>query len=114
MERIRLLVTLLALCAGTPAAFAQQDEDAPPRPISDVVEATLHCYPNYSRSGPLTGDVDITVTVDAGGHATSVSTPAGTPDRVAAAAQCVGVRLKYKPAVQDGQPVPARCTHSPT
>jgi TonB family protein len=102
------LAILLVLLARMPVALSQQEAGAPPRPASDVIEATLQCYASHSRSGPLTGEAEITVTIDAEGHASSIATPPGTPDRVAAAAQCVGLRLKYRPALQDGQPVPGK------
>jgi TonB family protein len=75
---------------------------------SDLVESTLACYANHAATGPLTGSVEIAVTVGADGRATSVTTPAGTPDRMAAAAQCVGARLAYQPALSDGEPVTGR------
>lgn len=99
----RLLSPVLGMAIGM-VAYAQSG-DRPAVTASDVVDATLHCFASYAAAGPLTGDVEIEVSVGADGRATAVSTPAGTPDRLAAAAQCVGVRLKYRPALREGQPV---------
>lgn len=96
---------LATAAMATPAAGAESRE---PAMASDLIENTLACYANYAATGPLTGEVDIVVNVGADGQATSVATPAGTPDRMAAAAHCVGVRLKYRPALQDGVPVAAK------
>lgn len=108
MDRVPTTTILVAVLVSGPAAWAQQQGDAPPRPHDDVAEATLQCYASYAGSGALTGEVEITVTVGPDGRATSVASPAGTPDRLAAAAQCVGIRLKYQPALRDGQPVPGK------
>lgn len=99
-----IVVAVAAAHAGVDAT-AQTAEDVPASVLSDRIEATLHCYANYAATGPLTGEVEVTVAVGADGRATSVASPPGTPDRLAAAAQCVGVRLKYRPALQDGEPV---------
>lgn len=98
----------VALIVIAPAGDALSGESAESRPASvasDVVDATILCYGNYIRSGPLTGSYDVTVAVGAHGKATSVTTPPGTPERAAAAAQCVGARLQYKPALDNGVPV---------
>jgi TonB family protein len=97
----------VAVVTGAAAASDGEDSRAAAA-VSDVARATIECHANYGRSGPLTGDVEIDVSVAADGRATSVTTPAGTPDRLAAAAQCVGVRLKYQPALHEGQPVADR------
>lgn len=91
-----------------------QEGDRSPTPATEIFEATLHCYSIHARNGPLTGDVEVTVAVGPDGRATSVTTPAGTGDRMAAAAQCVGARLKYRPALRDGQPVTAKLVLSVT
>lgn len=88
------------MAASAPA----RAEDSGPEVASDVIEATLHCHASYAGAGPVTGEVEILVAVGSDGVATSVTTPPGTLDRIAAAAQCVGVRLKYRPGRRDGQP----------
>lgn len=112
MHRMRLpdaARALLSACAALAAAAAgAQDGDRAPRPQSDLLEATIRCYDDYARHGPLTGAVDISVTVGTDGRATSVITPPGTGDRMAAAAQCVGLRLAYQPALRDGEAVTER------
>lgn len=101
----RPLLPAIALLAAMAHA---QDGERPPQPLGDVVDAAVHCYQVHARSGPLTGSVEVTVVVGADGRASAVTAPPGTHDRVAAAAQCVGVRLKYQPALRDGQPVPEK------
>jgi TonB family protein len=101
-----MLLPALAWLAAVAADAQERDRHA--RPLSDALDATIHCYESYAVSGPLTGSVEIAVTVGADGQATSVTTPPGTGDRMAAAAQCVGVRLAYRPALSDGEPVTGR------
>jgi len=43
--------------------------------------------------------------VDAEGRVTGASSPPGTADRLAAAAQCVAATMRYEPATLDGEPV---------
>jgi TonB family protein len=85
--------------------LAQVATDRPPRPTTDVVESTIRCHAMHGRGGSLTGTVDITVTVGVDGRASAVATPPGPDDRAAVAAQCVGIALRYQPAIHDGQPV---------
>lgn len=112
MNRMRTPVVLRLLLSGfailAAVAADAQDGDRQARPLSDVLDATLHCYANYAHTGPLTGSVEIAVAVGADGRATSVTTPPGTGDRMAAAAQCVGLRLEYQPALLDGAAVSQR------
>lgn len=96
---------MLAVVSAGGRASADTGETRAASIASDLIEAAIHCYGNYARSGPLTGAVDVTVAVGADGHATSAATPAGTVERLAAAAQCVGTRLQYRPARADGKPV---------
>lgn len=105
---MRLLTTVVNIALAAAVIPAQAAENREPSVASDLVESTLHCYANYAHSGPLTGAVEIVVAVGADGRATSVTTPPGTGDRMAAAAQCVGVRLEYQPALRDGVPVAGR------
>ena len=102
-----VVVAILIVASAGADASAATGETRPAAVASDLVEATIHCYGNYARSGPLTGSIDVTVAVDADGHATSATTPSGAAERLAAAAQCVGTRLRYRPALADGQPVAA-------
>lgn len=98
-----ILFLLLAAASGE-ASTESATADMPPQPPADITAATLHCHETYAHDGPLTGIVGITVAVGADGRATSVTTPPGTPARLAAAAQCVGVRLEYTPALRGGEP----------
>jgi TonB family protein len=92
------------LAAGLLAAAADEAATRPPHPASDVVDATLRCYAIHGRNGSLTGTVDISVNVGADGRASAVMSPPDTAEHLAAAAQCVGVLLRWQPALQDGAP----------
>jgi len=85
--------------------LAQDVSDRPPRPTTDLVEAVVRCHAMHGRNGSLTGTVDITVNVGADGRPSAVTTPPGVSDHLAGAAQCVGVMLRYQPALRDGVPV---------
>jgi TonB family protein len=99
-----LLASLLLMSTATAddAAFR------PARPAAEVDSAVLRCFAIHNRNGPVTGTVEITVTVSAEGKATAAMTPPGTEERLAAAAQCAGVMLTYLPAKRDGAPVEDR------
>jgi TonB family protein len=95
-----ILASLLLLSAAT----ADDADFRPARPAGEVDAAVLHCFAIHNRNGPATGTTEITVTVNAEGKATAVTTPPGTEERLAAAAQCAGVMLSYVPAKRDGVP----------
>jgi TonB family protein len=105
---VRPFATAVNIALAVAATSGQAGEARTPSVASDLIESTLICYAQYAHQGPLTGAIEISVTVDAGGRATSVTTPPGTGDRMAAAAQCVGARLAYQPALSDGEPVTGR------
>lgn len=96
-----ILASLLLMSAVAPndAGFH------PARPAGEVNDAVLHCFAIHNRSGPMTGTTEITVTVNAEGKATAVTTPPGAEERLAAAARCAGVMLTYVPAKRGGVPV---------
>ena len=71
---------------------------------------TDNCYATHSRDGVVTGEVEVTIMVDAQGRVTGASSPAGTEERLAAAAQCVAVTMHYEPATQNGEPVPGKAS----
>lgn len=93
---------LLSAAAADDAGFR------PARPAAEVDSAVLKCFAVHNRSGPVTGTAEITVTVNAAGKAAAVTTPPGTEEHLAAAAQCTGVMLTYVPAKRDGVPVDDR------
>ena len=99
-----ILASLLLMSA----AAADDAGFRPTRPAAEVDSAVLHCFAIHNRSGPVTGTAEITVTVNAAGKATAVTTPPGTEERLAAAAQCAGVMLTYVPAKRDGVAVEDR------
>ncbi|MGH8198549.1 MAG: TonB family protein [Steroidobacteraceae bacterium] len=64
----------------------------------------------HSRSGQVTGEAEVTVSVDPAGRVTGASSAPGTADRLAAAAECVAVTMRFEPALQDGKPVAGKLT----
>ena len=101
-----------AAAAVGAVALAAAAADLPPRPATEIQDTVLRCHAMHSRNGPVTGSVELTVAVDAEGRATGVATPPGTHDRVAAAAQCVGISLRYQPATEAEVAVPGQLTLS--
>ncbi|MGE0465000.1 MAG: energy transducer TonB [Steroidobacteraceae bacterium] len=99
-----ILASLLLMSA----AAADDAGFRPARPAGEVDSAVLHCFAIHNRTGPVTGTAEITVTVNAEGKATAVTTPPGTEEGLAAAAQCAGVMLTYVPAKRDGVAVEDR------
>ncbi len=99
-----MLAAVVGVMATTPA-LADQDSLRPPRPLGNVSNATDNCYAMHSRGGVVTGEVEVTIMVDAQGRVTGASSPAGTQERLAAAAQCVAVTMRYEPATLSGEPV---------
>lgn len=80
----------------------------PPRPLGNPSNAVDNCYRLHSRSGVVTGEVEVTVSVDAEGRVTGAMSEPGTPELLAAAAQCVAVTMRFEPAIQDGEPGPGK------
>jgi TonB family protein len=99
---------ILAALLMMSAAAADDADFRPARAAGEVDAAVLKCFAIHNRNGPVTGAIEITVTVNAEGKATAVTTPPGTEERLAAAAQCAGVMLSYVPAKRDGVPVEDR------
>jgi len=114
MEQGLWIRAMGVLAAGLGVSAGAQpstgSSDTPPRLAGELDKSTIDCYRMHSHAGPLTGSVEITVAVNADGRATAVSTPPGTAERVAAAAQCVGVRTPYRPAIRHGVPVADKLT----
>jgi TonB family protein len=96
-----ILASLLLLSA----AAADDAGFRPARPAGETDAAVLRCFAIHNRNGPVTGTIEITVTVNAEGKATAVTTLPGIEERLAAAAQCAGVLFAYVPAKRDGVPV---------
>jgi TonB family protein len=99
---------ILAALLMMSAAAADDADFRPARAAGEADAAVLKCFAIHNRNGPVTGAIEITVTVNAEGKATAVTTPPGTEERLAAAAQCAGVMLSYVPAKRDGVPVEDR------
>ena len=98
-------MTAAGVTAVICTAHAQNVSSQPPRPLGNLSNATDNCYALHSRSGVVTGEVEVTVMIDAEGRVTGASSPAGTEERLAAAAQCVAITMRYEPATLDGEPV---------
>lgn len=100
--RVLAATTWLAAAA---LANGEEHPTLPPRPLGNVSNATDNCYAMHSRGGVVAGEVEVTILVDGQGHVTGASSPAGTEERLAAAAQCVAVTMHFTPATLDGLPV---------
>ncbi len=98
-------IALIASPALACSAFAADGVGLLPRPLGSLSNATDNCYAMHSRGGVVTGEVEVTIMVDAQGRVTGASSPPGTEERLAAAAQCVAVTMRYEPATLDGEPV---------
>ena len=102
---------MLLCCAASSLSVATAFGDAqPPRAIGSPSNATNNCYRLHSRSGQVTGEAKVTVSVDAEGNVVGASSAPGTPEQLAAAAQCVAVTMRFEPAIQDGQHVAGKVT----
>ena len=103
--RILAATTWLAVAA---LAHAEEHSTLPPRPLGNLSNATDNCYAMHSRGGVVAGEVEVTIQVNDHGRVNGASSPAGTEERLAAAAQCVAVTMHYTPATLDGEPVPGK------
>ena len=103
----RILVLLAGLTVAADA-LADQESSRPPRLLGNASTATDNCYAMHSRGGVVTGEVEVTILVNAEGRVSGASSPAGTEERLAAAAQCVAVTMRYEPATLNGEPVPGK------
>ena len=107
---VRMIVLPVAIgCACAHAEDARPDI-TPPRPLGNLSNAVDKCYAMHSRSGVVTGEVAVTVMVDTAGRATGATSPADTPERLAAAAQCVAITMQFAPAMQGDVPVAGKLT----
>lgn len=105
----RTVVRCLAACLSAAAASAA--ETVPPRPIGGHEGATANCLRMHGRDADLAGEVKVTVTVNAAGRVTGASSAPGTPEALAAAAQCVAVTMRFEPARgADGEPSSGKAT----
>ncbi len=104
---MRSVVPCAVLCLSVTAAFA---EDRPPRALGSPGNATDNCFRLHSRSGEVSGEAQVTVSVDADGRVSGATTAPGTPEPLAAAAQCVAVTMKFEPALSGEQPVAGKAT----
>lgn len=101
---MRKLIVLCLAAPGLSVATAIGDAEAP-RAIGNPDNAVENCYRLHSFEGEVTGETEVTVSVDAKGRVTAASTPPGTPGRLAAAAQCVAATMRFEPALRDGAAV---------
>lgn len=95
--------------------FAAMSEDAAPVEsgyqapslAEDPAGETERCRQSWSRGGRISGEISVTVWLNAEGRVTGVATPPDTDPLSAQAAQCAVLGLQYEPAVRDDQPVAA-------
>ena len=81
----------LALCLSAAAAFGADTQA--PRALGGPGNATDNCLRLHSREGEVTGEAQVTVSVDATGSVSGAMSDPGTPEPLAAAAQCVAVTM---------------------
>jgi TonB family protein len=103
--RMRLAPAILAALAPAVAGAA---DVRPPELLARPLERRMHsCYPVESRIAHEEATVVATVNVDREGRVTSVTVPAGTPERLQRATECVAGEMRFSPARVDGRPAPA-------
>jgi TonB family protein len=102
----------VAVALGLSACAAWAGENRPPRALGSPGEATDACYRLHSRSGEVTGEAEVIVSVAADGSVTGAASAPGVPEPLAAAAQCVAVTMKFEPALADGAPVAGKAAVS--
>ena len=106
---IRSLIAGALFCLSV--AGAATGENRLPRPLGSPGNATDNCYRLHSRDGEVAGEAQVTVSVSAEGRVTGAVSAAGTPEPLAAAAQCVAVTMKFEPALDaQDQPVAGKAT----
>jgi TonB family protein len=99
------------LCSAALAlAAAGGGESRPPRAIGNVSDAVQNCYRLHARAGDIAGEAEVTVSVDAKGRVVGATSAPGTPERLAAAAQCVAVTMRFEPALENGVAAAGRTT----
>jgi TonB family protein len=104
----RTVTVAVALCLS--AGAASGEGPSPPRPLGSPGNATDNCLRLHSRKGEVTGEAEVTVSVNAQGRVTGATSAPGTPEPLASAAQCVAVTMKFEPALDDGRPVAGKAT----
>ncbi len=111
-----------AITARVSEAPPPRAQTAPPRQVQitpprikargDRIAAAINsCYPSASRRLSEEGRVVVTITIDAGGKAGTMSIAQSSGfERLDGAAECVIRRLPFDPGKRDGQPVEAQAT----
>ena len=65
----------------------------------------------HGGDGDVTGEAQVSVTVNAQGQVTGVTTAPGTPEPLSSAAQCVAVKMRFQPAQDEaGRPAAGSAT----
>jgi TonB family protein len=104
----RTVVCALVVCLSASAASA--GESSPPRPRGIPGDATDNCLRTHAREGEVTGEAQVTVSVNAEGRVAGAASAPGTTEPLASAAQCVAVTMRFEPATEDDRPVPGKAT----
>ena len=102
----------LALAGGAATAEPVVAPPAGARPASleppAVVEQHQPEYPAAALAHRLTGDVGVTVTIDAAGTVTGTELSRGVASELDRAAMEAASRWRFRPAQRDGAAIPSR------
>lgn len=96
--------SLVFLCSVTIslAAIAAAGETRAPRQIGIAGDAVENCRRLHGGTGELSGEAEVTVSVDPQGRVVGASSAPGTPEPLAAAAQCAAAMMHFEPALENG------------
>jgi TonB family protein len=101
---------LSSFAAAEPAVPAAAEASAAPAQLTppSIVEQRQPEYPAEALARRLTGDVAVTVDIDASGNVTATSLAPGVAPELDRAAMAAAGRWRFQPARRGGEPVPSR------
>lgn len=82
-----------------------ESTDRPPELIGDPAAEAERCRIAWSKSGRVTGEVQVQVWLDEHGKVTGIATPPESDPVSAQAAQCAVMKLRFEPARRGDQPI---------
>jgi TonB family protein len=103
------VIAIMVLLAQ-PAAVAADAGSRPPRVLGSPANATENCLRLHAGAVDVSGEAQVTVSVDAEGRVTGATSAPGTPEPLASAAQCVAAIMHFDPALEQGRPVAGKAT----
>jgi TonB family protein len=103
-------IILICCAACSLSAAAASGETRPPRALGGPSNAVDNCYRLHAQTGEASGEAEVAVSVDAEGRVVGAASASGTPEALAAAAQCVAATMRFAPALQDGIAVAGKTT----